>query len=196
MVAEPVPDGRLELVPISLREARAFVARHHRHNEPPRGWLCGVGIEVDGVLVGVAILGRPVAPGFDRRTAEVTRVCTVEGTTNAASRAYGAMCRAAAALGYRRVVTYTLADEPGTSLRAAGFRIDAELRERGAWQHTTGPRAVDNGVRLCGGHHRLKTNAGKTWRPVLLDYLERVEDPHAAHVDPCGLDCRARIAPF
>jgi hypothetical protein len=54
---------------------------------------------------------------------------------------------------------------------------------------------VDNGVRLCGGHHRLKTNAGKTWRPVLLDYLERVGDPHAAHVDPCR-DCPSRVPPL
>jgi hypothetical protein len=54
---------------------------------------------------------------------------------------------------------------------------------------------VDNGVRLCGFHHRIKTNAGRTWRPALLDYLARVEDPHAAHVDPCGLDCRASVPP-
>ena len=54
---------------------------------------------------------------------------------------------------------------------------------------------ADNLVTLCGGHHRMKTERGRTWRPVLLDYLERVVDPHAAHVDPCGLDCVARVQP-
>lgn len=55
--------------------------------------------------------------------------------------------------------------------------------------------APDNLVTLCGGHHRTKTEAGRTWRPVLLDYLSRIEDPHAAHVDPCGPTCRKEVAP-
>lgn len=123
-------------VPITLRDARRFVGEHHRHNLPPRGWLCGVGIEVDGALVAVGILGRPVARGAqDGRTAEITRCCTV-GTRNAASMVYGALCRAAEALGYDWVITYTLATEDGASLKAAGFVIEAELEARPAWQYT------------------------------------------------------------
>jgi hypothetical protein len=128
------------VVPVSLREARAFVAAHHRHNEPPRGWLFGAGLEVGGELVAVGIVGRPNGRGLqDGRTVEVTRVCTL-GTRNASSRLYGALCRAAAALGYRRAVTYTLASEPGTSLLAAGFRRVAELDPRGSWASDGRPR--------------------------------------------------------
>lgn len=46
------------------------------------------------------------------------------------------------------------------------------------------PTVASNLVSLCGGHHRVKTDAGRTWRPVLLAYLERLEDPHTSHVDP------------
>ncbi len=54
---------------------------------------------------------------------------------------------------------------------------------------------LDNLVTLCGGHHREKTENGRTWRPVLLAYLERVTDPHAGHVDPCP-ECPARVPPL
>lgn len=124
----------LALAPVSLRAARQFVASHHRHNLPPRGWLFGVSL-VDGadVVQAVAIAGRPVARGLqDGRTVEVLRVCTL-GDRNAPSRLYGAICRAATALGYRRAITYTLATESGVSLRAAGFTIDAVLDPRDTW---------------------------------------------------------------
>jgi hypothetical protein len=75
-----------ELRPISLREARAFVAEHHRHNVPPRGWLYGVALEAGGQVVAVGIAGRPVSRALqDGRTLEVLRCCTL-GTPNAASR--------------------------------------------------------------------------------------------------------------
>lgn len=129
----------LRLVPITLRQARRFVAEHHRHNDPDRGWICGAGLEADGVLVGVAVLGRPKARELanrdGRRGVEVTRVCT-DGTRNAGSMLYGAMCRAAGALGYDDVYSYTLVEESGASLRAVGFEVDAELGERPAWEYT------------------------------------------------------------
>lgn len=52
-----------------------------------------------------------------------------------------------------------------------------------------------NLVALCGACHRWKTENGRLARQLLLDYLARVDDPHAAHVDPCGLDCRVRVPP-
>lgn len=120
----------LELVPLSQREARAFVAAHHRHNGPDRGDIFRVGLEIDEALVAVGSAGRPKAAGLqDGRTIEITRVCTL-GHENACSRLYGALCRAAAALGYDRVVTYTLASESGSSLRAAGFVRGARLPAR------------------------------------------------------------------
>lgn len=123
----------IALVPVTLTEARRFVAEKHRHNRPPQGWLFGVGLRDGEELAGVAIAGRPVARGLqDGETVEITRVCT-DGSRNANSRLYGALCRAAAALGYRKAITYTLVSESGVSLRAAGFREEARLDPRTTW---------------------------------------------------------------
>lgn len=127
----------MEIVPITLREASAFIAEHHRHNKPPRGWKFGVGLRSNGALVGVATAGRPVARALDDgRTLEVNRTCT-DGTRNANSMLYGAVWRAAKAMGYRRCVTYTQADETGASLKAAGWVRVAELPARGSWAAST-----------------------------------------------------------
>lgn len=117
------------LVPISIAEASRFVLHHHRHHRPPRGALFALGAELDGVLVGVAIVGRPPRGLQDGRTVEVTRLCT-DGTKNACSFLYGRARRAARALGYTKVITYTRQDEPGASLRGAGFEQEALLDAR------------------------------------------------------------------
>jgi hypothetical protein len=113
----------LELRPVTFRAAKAYIAEHHRHHKPPQGWLFGVSAYDEDRMCGVACVGRPVARILqDGRTAEVTRLCT-DGTKNAPSILYAACWRAARALGYRRLLTYILASEPGTSLRAAGWRL-------------------------------------------------------------------------
>lgn len=122
----------MTVVPLSLAEARRFVADHHRHNEPPRGHKWSIGLRDGDELRGVVIASRPVARASDDGlTLELIRLTTV-GDRNACSRLYGAACRAAAAMGYRRVLTYTLEDEPGTSLLASGFRRDGTTAG-GAW---------------------------------------------------------------
>lgn len=111
----------LAIHPITITAAKAYVAEHHRHHRPPQGALFAVACQEDGRLCGVALIGRPVARLLDDgRTAEVTRLCT-DGTRNVCSMLYGAARRAAAALGYRRLLTYTLVSEPGASLRGAGW---------------------------------------------------------------------------
>ncbi len=111
----------LSLVPVSLKDANAFVAEHHRHHKPTRGHKFSIGCEMDGRLVGVAIMGRPVSRYLDNgRTLEVNRLCTT-GERNACSMLYAAAARAAKAMGYRKIITYTLDSEPGASLRAAGW---------------------------------------------------------------------------
>lgn len=123
----------MEIRPLTFREACRFVAQHHRHNEPPRGHKFSIGLYEGEALVAVAMCGRPVARHFDDGlTIEVNRTCT-DGTKNANSMLYGASCRAALAMGYRRVITYTQADETGISLRAAGFRRIKDLPARGDW---------------------------------------------------------------
>jgi|SRR5215469_14943437 len=139
----------MKLAPISIREANAYVLHHHRHHRPTQGALFALGVENDGQLIGVALVGRPVGRGLqDGRTVEITRVCT-DGTRNACSFLYGRCRRAAAALGYERVVTYTRQDESGASPRAAGFEQIALLDAR-SWADE---------YRIDGGRHDQSTPA-------------------------------------
>lgn len=127
----------LRVVPITLRAASAFIAEHHRHNKPPRGWKFGVGLKAGDALVGVATAGRPVARHDDDGvTLEVNRTCT-DGTRNANSALYGAVWRAAKAMGYRRAITYIQGDEAGASLKAAGWVKVKDLPARGSWAESS-----------------------------------------------------------
>lgn len=135
----PAARSKLELVPLTQAEAKAFVAEHHRHHYPPLGSVFQVGCAQNGAVVGVVTVGRPVARMLqDGWTAEVTRLCT-DGTRNACSMLYGAAWRAARSLGYRRLVTYTLPEEGGDSLRAAGWKLVGEAGG-GSWSRAERPR--------------------------------------------------------
>ena len=129
----------MNLCPITLKEARAFVAQVHRHHPPPQGGLFAVAAADGDVIRAVAIIGRPVARQLaDGWSAEVTRLAS-DGARNACSMLYGAAWRAARALGYRRLVTYTLATENGASLRASGFTIVGAVDAK-SWHRQSRPR--------------------------------------------------------
>lgn len=132
----------LALVPCSLEEANAIVARWHRHHHPtPVAKFCIAATNGEAV-VGVVIVGIPKARmAMDGWTLEVTRLAT-DGTRNACSLLYGAARRAVFAMGYTRVITYTLADERGSSLRAAGFELEAVIKGE-SWKRR-GRRSVDD----------------------------------------------------
>jgi hypothetical protein len=126
----------MKIVPITLKQAQAFVREHHRHNKPPVGWKFGVGLtNANGELIGVATAGRPVARML-AGALEVNRTCTT-GERNANSMLYGAVRRAAVALGYTQIYTYTQQDECGSSLRAAGFRVDKTLPAKPNWYQSS-----------------------------------------------------------
>lgn len=137
----PVDAAPLRIVPVSFPDACAFIAAWHRHHEPPVGHKFSLGVATDDrVLRGVAIVGRPVARSFDDgRTLEVNRTAT-DGTPNANSALYGASWRAAKALGYGRLITYTQEGESGSSLRGAGWRVVAERPPRPGWNVPSRPR--------------------------------------------------------
>lgn len=129
----------LALQPITYREACRFISDHHRHHNPPQGYLFGVAVNDGDRVVGVATVGRPVARMLqDGYTAEVTRCCT-DGTPHVASKLYAACWRASRAMGYRRLITYTLATENGTSLTAAGW-IALYQTDGGNWSRPSRPR--------------------------------------------------------
>lgn len=112
----------LSVIPLGRDEANELVARWHRHHKPTQGYKFAIGLKQGNELVGALIAGRPVARmSDDGLTLEVTRVVVREGVKNGCSKLYGAVRRAAFAMGYKRVLTYTLATEPGTSLVAAGW---------------------------------------------------------------------------
>ena len=131
--------GRLALAPIDFTQAADFVREHHRHHTPPQGHKFSLAAMAGSELVGVVIVGRPVARRRDDgMTLEVTRLCTT-GHKNACSFLYGAAAKAAFALGYRRIGTYILKREPGTSLVAAGWKLIGETPGK-SWSVPSRPR--------------------------------------------------------
>ena len=135
---------RLVIKPLELKQANEFVLLHHRHHKPVVGHRFSIGcIGEDGVLHGACIVGRPVARLIDHtEVLEVTRLVT-DGTRNACSILYGAAARAGKAMGYRKIQTYILEDELGTSLLASGWACMG-WSPGGQWKHTDGkPRRTD-----------------------------------------------------
>ena len=131
----------LMLVPLTLAQANRMVATHHRHHKPVQGHRFSIGVADGPVLVGAAIVGRPVARAFqDGFTAEVTRLVT-DGTPHAPSKLYAACWRAWRAMGGHRLITYVLASESGASVKAAGWREVYTTRDRPeGWNTPSRPR--------------------------------------------------------
>lgn len=139
------PGSTLYLVPVTLAEAKAFVRQHHRHNPNSKAtWKFGVGVARDGELVGVAMAGLPAARmAMKAGILEVNRTCT-DGTMNANSMLYGAVARAAKALGWKKLITYTVPTETGASLRAAGWVVEDEnAGSEKSWLEARGTGTLD-----------------------------------------------------
>lgn len=147
----------LTVVPLTFRQACAFIELHHRHNPPPRGAKFTIGVaDGEGKLRGVASAGRPVARHFDNGlTLEVNRTAT-DGCPNANSALYGACWRIARAMGYRRMITYTQGEETGVSVRAAGGVKVAELPARKSWaEHSVALKAMRDPIGTGGVQRAL-----------------------------------------
>lgn len=130
--------SKLHKIALPLDEANAFVKQYHRHHIPVVGHKFSIGASLDDVIVGVVIVGRPVSRmRDDGMTLEVTRLCT-DGTRNACSFLYGSAAKAAFALGYSKIGTYTLPEEGGASLRASGWKLIGQ-RGGGSWSRSSRP---------------------------------------------------------
>ena len=153
-----------QLVNLTLADANAFVIQHHRHSKKATGHKFSIGAVFDNALVGVAIVGRPVARRLDDRfTCEVLRLCTVpDAPKNVCSFLYRAAWRAWAAMGGQRLVTYLLASESGYSVRGAGMR---QVAVSPAWKEGKG----------------WTTRANREWQPVHRESKVRWEI-----IDNCG----------
>lgn len=129
---------RLDLVPVTLAEANGFVEQHHRHHAPRPGAKFCIGVSDGAKVVGVAIVGLPIARMLNNGwTLEVNRTCT-DGTPNVNSMLYGACQRAAWALGYKKLITYTLPEESGSSLTAANWKCVGKAGG-GKWSRANRP---------------------------------------------------------
>jgi len=118
------------------------VQQHHRHNDPPSGHKFSIGLEENTQLIGVITAGLPIARAQDDGyTLEITRCCVLENRRNANSKLYAAALRAAKAMGYRRVITYTLPEESGSSLKAVGFQLQGMTKfHPNGWDTPSRPR--------------------------------------------------------
>lgn len=126
----------MEIRPITLRTASEYINLHHRHHHATAGCKFSIGCYEGNTLVGCAVCGRPVSRHYDDGlTCEINRVCT-DGTRNACSMLYGACCRIAKAMGYKKIITYTLISEDGASLKASNFVDEGEA----GGTHWTGTR--------------------------------------------------------
>lgn len=165
---------RLHVVPLELAEANRLVAQWHRHHQPSQGHRFSLGVmDNDGALHGAAIVGRPVArlAGSPRDVLEVVRLVT-DGTKNACSILYAAAARAGLAMGYLRIQTYILDDEPGTTLTAAGWTCEGEAGG-GQWKHTDGKaRRTDQPTGL-----KSRWAKDLAVRPDLTSAPKRTNDP-------------------
>ena len=139
----------MKVVNLSLADANAFVKEHHRHSKPVQGHKFSIGALHDGVLVGVAIAGRPIARKLDDgMTLEVTRCCVLDDAPKGCcSFLYRATWRVWAAMGGQRLITYTLDCESGASLKGAGF---AEVARSPHWAEGKG----------------WTTRSNRQWQPV------------------------------
>lgn len=150
------PTDRLTVAAITVEKANEYIARWHRHNKPRLAKFAVSVVDDDGEVRGVALVGRPVAPAIDDgRAAEILRVAT-DGTRNACSMLYGAARKAARAMGHDPIITYSLPEEGGASLRAAGFRLDKEDAGGSAdmWHNRPGRTVAPVGNDLVGGKWR------------------------------------------
>lgn len=156
----------MEVRPLTLKEANAYVAQMHRHSKPVTGHKWSIGCYDKGKLVGVAICGRPVSRMLDDgMTIEANRVCT-DGTKNACSFLYGACARIAKELGYNKIVTYILETEQGTTLKASGWKQATLASGGGSWDSPTRPRE-DTQITLFGEVKKYETCKKIRWEKQL-----------------------------
>ena len=121
---------RLKIIPITIKTANEFVKNHHRHSKPTVGGRFAIAATFDDQIVGVAIVGRPVSPAIDQnKTAEVTRLCVLpDAPRNTCSFLYGRCWRIWQQMGGHTMLTYTLKEETGASLRGAGWQQVSEVK--------------------------------------------------------------------
>ena len=154
----------MEIRPISLKEANIFILKYHRHHDKVQGHKFSIGCFDGEELVGIACCGRPVSRHLDNgMTLEVTRLCTLGGK-NACSMLYSACARAGKAMGYKKIITYILESEHGTSLKASNWVMEESGVGGLKWGGSTksGPRESEI-VTLFGTMKKYPNEKKQRW---------------------------------
>ena len=165
--------ANIKAVPLSLKEASAFIDELHRHHVPSKGDKFRVGASVGGVLVGVVQVGRPVSRYLDDgETLEVTRLCT-DGTENVCSFLYSRAARIAKEMGYRKIITYILDSESGTSLKASGWFLEDDNCGGGSWDCPSRRRTLmPDQISMFPQKQKYATNKKQRWAKWLVKEQE------------------------
>ena len=159
------PRSRMRPVPLTRKQADDFIAKFHRHHKPTQGDKYRLGAELNGCLVGVVQVGRPVNRNLDNgEILEVIRLCT-DGTPNTCSFLYAAAARIARELGYIKIITYILDSEHGDSLKAAGWVKEADTLGK-SWNVPSRPRSTT--APICNKQR---------WSKTLLKSLTMPKEP-------------------
>lgn len=156
----------LSIKPISLAQANAFIIEKHRHHDKVTGHKFSIACYQDEKLVGVACVGRPLSRYLDNgETLEVTRLCT-DGTYNACSILYARCAKIAKDMGYKKIITYILDTESGTSLKASGWQLETDNAGGGSWSSPSRLREIVE-INLFGEKQKYPINKKQRWSKKL-----------------------------
>ena len=134
--------AQYKAVPISLADAAEFVNRHHRHCVGTKWHKFSVALETGGEIAGVVIASTPKSPVYDKQTLELNRVCAKPQYHNACSKLIGMVLNIGRTMGYHTFISYTLMEEDGASLRAAGFEFAGYTEDSKGWSNPSRPRKL------------------------------------------------------
>lgn len=152
----------MRAVPLELKDANAYVEKYHRHHKAVSRDKFRVGCEEGGELIGVIQVGRPLSRYLcDGETLEVLRCCT-NGRPNVASFLYSRVARIAREMGYKKIITYILQSELGTSLKASGWELDKDDCGGGTWSSPSRPRELTQ-ITLFGAEQKYPTERKQRW---------------------------------
>lgn len=132
----------MRAVPMELKDAQNFINAHHRHHQASHRDKFRIAASDGKNIVGVIQVGRPISRALDDgHTLEVLRLCTT-GEKDVCSFLYSRAARIAKEMGYTKIITYILESEPGTSLRASGWKLEADGVGGSDWNVPSRPREV------------------------------------------------------
>lgn len=159
--------GCLSVRPLNLRDANMFVLKYHRHHKSVVGAKFSIGLFINEELKGVAICGRPVGRKLDDGlTLEVNRLCVMPGIKNGCSKLYSACRKIAEGMGYKKIITYILMSESGTSLKASGWTLEAK-DVGGVWNSSGSRIRTNEKIDLFGVTKKYPSELKQRWSRVL-----------------------------